>query len=659
MERNKIQKEKRESLNLSFKDLKELTKIPIFHLKNIENGLIYPSKKEKEILIKALQISSSEYDEASDLHYPYIFKKDPKSNRLGSLLSSKIILIISILLSLIFGISLGFSIRESVPYAYNVESFYNENLIKIRYDLVKKSAKVDSNYIFSINIDDAKIDYVFNENINYIPETKINYTFKNSDYNFVYSFSADSFERLLTVNVENLNTHTTFTYFYFLNYLDEGLYFDHEIIDEENIIESLELVTLVENYYPYIYEAVDSSTKETCATSLDNFLDYLKDGQYACYSHESEFYYISFIIFLGHLISLSLLLFILFLSHKKNKNEIQEIEKKEILCKEHKALKKDIAIVPFIQENWLIIMSQIFYFIASFSLYLSFANMFEVNNINTIPHIETIIDILRNCLPLANILILFLNLNRKIINNKTLKTALTYLFIGSIFASLECILIYDLSRADDFFLNLVILFFPKNLFFAMGLYALIYYFLFHESNNLNQNKIRKILFRLSSVPFLFFLIFSLIYPQLISAGIIEINLYLNSFLASIDISFSFLALGFIFIKKLVDLFFLYIYGESNFAKYQRGNRYQFIMNIIFIALLLITFIIALSYFNNTDMQTILGLENFIYVPCLMPFIFFFKKRFDERNVVIDGISSVAFLTSNILSYLLIFLTITA
>lgn len=656
MERNKIQKEKRESLNYTFKDLKNLTKIPIFRLKDIENGLAYPRKKEKIKLIEALHISKEDYDENSDLHYPYLFKKEEKANKITNFLFTKVMLIVSILFSIIFSISLGFSIRECIPHAYNIPSFYDENLIQIREDLIKKSAKVHSNYVFSITQEDAKIDYIFNENINYISDSKINYSFTNENYYFVFSFSADSFERLLTVYVKNEISGTTFTYFYFLNYLEEDLYFDHEIINEENIIESLEITPLIETYFPDIYNTIQNGLKTNYSISLGEYLDYLKNGQYACYSHESEFYYISFFIFLALLISLSTLSINLHLTHK---NKIPEIKQKETKYKEHKTLKKDIALTPFIQENWLIIFSQIFYFIASFSLYLSFANMFEINNINTISNIETIIDVLKNCLPIANILILFLNLNRKIINNRPLKTALSYLFIGTIFTSLECILIFDLSRADDFFLNIIISFFPKNLFFAMGLYALIYYFLFHESNNLNQNKTKKILFRLSSTPLLLFLFFSLIYPQLTNAGIVERNLYLNSFLASIDFSFSFLALGFIFVKKIIDLCFLYIYGEINFSKYQRGNRYQFIMNIIFIALLLITFIIALSYINDGDMQTVLGLENFIYVPCLIPFIFFFKKRLDERNIIVDSVSSFAFFTSNVLSYLLIFLTITA
>ena len=90
MERNKIQKEKRESLNYTFKDLKNLTKIPIFRLKDIENGLAYHQKKEKIKLIEALHISKEDYDENSDLHYPYLFKKEEKANKITNFLSTKI-----------------------------------------------------------------------------------------------------------------------------------------------------------------------------------------------------------------------------------------------------------------------------------------------------------------------------------------------------------------------------------------------------------------------------------------------------------------------------------------------------------------------------------------------------------------------------------------
>ena len=656
VEWNRIQKDKRESLNYSFKDLKERTKIPIYRLKEFENGLSYPGKKEKAKLISALSISSDEYDEEKDLRYPCLFDKEEKTNKFIKIFSSKISLILSLIFSVIFLISFSFSVRECIPYSYNVPSFYDDKLIGVREEAIEKSTKVDSNYIFTTNINDAKIDYIFNENINYISQSKIDYKLKLDKYDFVYSFYSDPFDRRLSIEVENNETHDNFIYFYYLNYLDEDLLYDHEITGEDNTLESLELIIQIEALFPEIYENVDQNLKVNFLISLDNYLDYLKNGQYNCYSHESEFYYYSFLLFLGLIVSLGTLLTHFILKYKINKTDNEKIKTIENNTKEYKTLKKDISFEPFIKENGLIIFSQIFYFLTSINLYLIFANAFQVNNIHTIQHIEIIIDVLKVCMPLANILILFLNLNRKIINNKPLKTALSYLFIGIVFTSLECILIYDLSRSGDFFINIIISFFPKNLFFAMGLYALIYYFLFHKSDNLNRNKIKKTCFRLASVPLLAFLLFSLIYPQLTNAGILETNKYLNSFVASVDFSYTFIALGFIFIKKIVDAYFIHVYGEQNFSKYQRGNRYQFLMNILFILLILILFIVALSYSNNSDMTDVLGLENFVYTPCLIPILFFYKKRLDERNIVIDTTSSIAYLTSNIISYLLIFLT---
>ena len=65
-------------------------------------------------------------------------------------------------------------------------------------------------------------------------------------------------KKLLTVYVKNKVSGTTFTYFYFLNYLEENLYFDHEIINEEYIIESLEITPLIETYFPDIYNAIQN-----------------------------------------------------------------------------------------------------------------------------------------------------------------------------------------------------------------------------------------------------------------------------------------------------------------------------------------------------------------------------------------------------------------
>lgn len=478
MEWNKVQKEKRESLNYSFEDLKRLTKIPIYRLKDIENWYSYPRKKEK--LINALSISLDEYNEENDLHYPYLFNKEEKtSNKLIKVFSSKFTLIISFILSVILLISFALSIKECIPYSYNVTSFYDDKLFEIREDSIKKSIKVDSNYIFTTSIDDnTQIDYVFNENINYISQSRIDYKFNLDTYDYTYSFYSDSFERRLLVKVENIESQATFTYFYYLNYLDEDLVYDSEITDDENMFESVEIILKIEELFLDIYETVNLNLIANYSITLDNYLDYLKSGQYKCYSHESEFYYYSFAIGLGLIISLSVFSSYFIIKYKNNKKDIKvtEIDSKNL--KEYKALNKDTSIEPFIKENGLIIFTQLFYFLTSFNLYLIFANAFQVNSIHKMKYIDNIIDILRNCMPLANILILFINLNRKIINNKPLKTALNYLFIWLIFTGLECLLIYDLSRSGDFFINILISFLPKKLFFAMGLYALIYYFLF-------------------------------------------------------------------------------------------------------------------------------------------------------------------------------------
>ena len=348
------------------------------------------------------------------------------------------------------------------------------------------------------------------------------------------------------------------------------------------------------------------------------------------------------------------------ISIKKNKKKLitnqGEIEVPVISPK--KELKRDLKVSPFLKEGALILISQVFYFLTQISSFLIFANLFEYGNINNIPHIDTIIDVLRCSIPLANTLILFINLNRKIITDNSLKTAIQYIFFGIIFASFEALLIYDLSRSGDFFINLILSFLPKNLFFAMGIYALIYYLLFKTPLFLKNKKIRIIFFRLLSIPLIGFLIFSIIYSPLVNLELITGNIYLNVFLASISFSYPFIALGYIFLKKIIDTYFIHKYGTTNFERYERGNRYQYILNSAFIFLLIIVFILSLLLSSDKNL-TSLDLNNFIYIPCVFPFIFFYKKRLFNRNVFIDLGSGVAYFISTCISYLLIFLIVTS
>ena len=407
------------------------------------------------------------------------------------------------------------------------------------------------------------------------------------------------------------------------------------------------------------YSIVDENIDKNFSINLETYLTYLKDGQYNCYSHESEFYYISLFLFVLLVMSLIGCIYSI-ISIKKNKKKLitnqGEIEVPVISPK--KELKRDLKVSPFLKEGALILISQVFYFLTQISSFLIFANLFEYGNINNIPYIDTIIDVLRCSIPLANTLILFINLNRKIITDNSLKTAIQYIFFGIIFASFEALLIYDLSRSGDFFINLILSFLPKNLFFAMGIYALIYYLLFKTPLFLKNRQIRIIFFRLLSIPLIGFLIFSIIYSPLVNLELITGNIYLNVFLASISFSYTFIALGYIFLKKIIDTYFIHKYGTTNFERYERGNRYQYILNSAFIFLLIIVFILSLLLSSDKNL-TSLDLNNFIYIPCVFPFIFFYKKRLFNRNVFIDLGSGVAYFISTCISYLLIFLIVTS
>ena len=90
MEFNKAIKEKRLKLNLSLEELSQKSSLSLRKIKGIEEGSIFPSKKDKVLLIKALEIRQDEYDESQDLLYSYIDNNDVGLlNRLSSFFRSK------------------------------------------------------------------------------------------------------------------------------------------------------------------------------------------------------------------------------------------------------------------------------------------------------------------------------------------------------------------------------------------------------------------------------------------------------------------------------------------------------------------------------------------------------------------------------------------
>ena len=659
MERNRIQKIQREELNYSLKDLSKLTSISFRRLKDFEEGLCYPRKKEKEKLKDVLSITSDKYNDEEDLRYPYLENNEKPVNIFRKLFHNKLTLYISLIFVVLFTILFSFSLRECIPFAYNTNAFYRHEIITLRDEVFDRGNKIEDSYILSFDLEYSEISYKFNKDKNNLTDASINYTFKDGSLDYIFSFYSDKFDNRVNVEVINLDKNAAFFYKCIIDGIDEALYYDDFSLTNSSIEDSITVFDEVSLLINTIYQNVDNHLFNNFSIHLLDYLAYLEEGQYNCYSHESEFYYITLILFILLIASLvSTTLSIIY--RKKNiLNDGTLVSYSDNLktIAERKELKKDISFPPFLKEGALILISQSIYFLAQFSFFLIFANFFEFGGVQNIPYINTLIDVLRCALPLANTLILFINLNRKIIIDNPLKTAIQYIFFGLIFASYECVLIYDLSRSGDFFIELLISFLPKNLFFAMGIYALIYYFLFKTPLFLKNNKFKIICFRLLCLPFLVFLIFSLIYVPLSYQGLIEQNLYLNASLASISFSYSFIALGYIFLKKLIDVIYLSLYGTINFEKFKRGNVYQFSLNLAFIVLLFIIFILALVFNQNEDMLTSLDLENFVYIPIIFPLIFFYKKRLKNRNIFIDLGSGLAYFISTIISYLLIFMII--
>lgn len=295
-------------------------------------------------------------------------------------------------------------------------------------------------------------------------------------------------------------------------------------------------------------------------------------------------------------------------------------EERSIEINKH-SLPKDLGFSPFFKEEFLIVFFLLLYGVSSLSPFLNFLNVFMLTDLASSPFFEVFIEILETMLPLMNIAILFLNLNLRFFKRQILKTAILFLTFGLFFYGFECLLIYDFTRTGDFFNTTLTYFFPRNLFFATGIYALFAYFLFIEPKK--KTKADFFFFRSMALLPVAFLLFSFIYEFLIVFDIVELNQYLHSLCASSAFPYSFFAIFYILGHKAIDRFFLRKYGEEQFAIYRYGNRYQYAKNILASFLFLVIFLLALILMKNEELSNLLSLRGMLYLPLLLPFILFY------------------------------------
>lgn len=192
----------------------------------------------------------------------------------------------------------------------------------------------------------------------------------------------------------------------------------------------------IQDNFLYAQEEINDYLIRNFDHDLDTYLGELIKGQYACIYNESQFLYISYLLFIVFFFFLFVTLYLVF-SHKVKRNEkSDEIILENNLVK-RKILKKDWAFAPFLKEERLMITVQVLFFFTQLATFLIFANLFEVRGINKIPYIDTIIDVLQAAIPTLNIMILFLNLSTKIINKEPLKLGISYLIFGMMFSGLS------------------------------------------------------------------------------------------------------------------------------------------------------------------------------------------------------------------------------
>ncbi len=468
------------------------------------------------------------------------------------------------------------SFTNCIPSWYTRIPHYDEKLFALREEVINKGTKEGEFYVFYQELENEPLSSLkirFHENKERINETDVIYHYNDKNFDIIFDFIGNPFEYYVYIDSGKVNSDIRFIETYILDLEEKTFELDYfDDFDLETIAIYSEIALFLEAHMFIAVDTVDVFLKSNFNISYETFFRLILKGQRNCIDYESMAYYRTYILFVLFLVSVAIFI-ISIVFFVKNKNLLEEEEEDEEIelknfVKERRKPQKDWSFSPFLKERILAFIIQIVFFICQLSTFLIWANFIEFWGVHTIPHIDFIIDILLAALPVSNMMVLFMTLNMKVINKVPLIMGIEYIICGLLFSGFECIVIYDFLRMDSFFNDMIVHFFPKNLFFPLGCYAFIYYFLYFTLKVLENNKTKLVLFRLVSVPLIGFIIFSMLFQPLVNLGYLEPNPYLESIITSITIPITIFALGYILLKRLLDLILSYRFGYDEFKKYQ-------------------------------------------------------------------------------------------
>ena len=313
-------------------------------------------------------------------------------------------------------------------------------------------------------------------------------------------------------------------------------------------------------------------------------------------------------------------------------------------------MKKDIKFSPFIPETLLELFGIVLVLIGSMRIVYYFFVIFGGIPLSS-SDLQSIPNVLMTVFMTGMFLLYFVDFDIFLDDWRVLRNIPLYFFTFIFLYVIEASLMSTLQGSNNIIAAYLSNFYIPNVFGTVACYFLIMMFLFFTPKFI-KTKRALIIFRLCSlIPVIWIIICYIMRHADVLFGA-NLNIWVSYFFAGERVTFSMLAILYLFGYFGLRQFFKWRLGEQEANRYFNGNKFLFMKNILACLIILAVWLVDL-YFNHTSIGKSLDLGLSTQIIILIPFILFYHPHKGPRNRIVDWTTLILYFIALSGGYLLI------
>lgn len=634
--------------------------ISYFKYALIENGYIKPNAKEIKKINNYLGIDFNYYLDGDRSYPTELPEKNPSKivQFIYRLLGNKIVKGILIgfaslfLVSTVVGlVGIGWSVD-----AY--EQFLGEDVVQLKAKIIE-----NNEYDFSLfnsfqypQISEKTVDTENNtekfvqisaNNEEYDYALDFDVYFWSDDYRVILNYISVDNEGVTNYRYEVFRYEDSYFGFGYANYKADGTYELLSFETDENITNAVKSFLDTSDLNDDFTDLIKNKTSLDLDFVEDVALKYkYADEQVGKYSIGFALLHVFSVVFSAASIFGVAYAFI----YGYRKNEVFSFRHGDELIVGNVAPKEpktDIKFIPFLPETFMEILGIAFVAIGSFRIvilasqlgaFASDAVKFANGDLLTIQM-------------LGMFLLYFIDFDLFMDDKRVLRNVFMYMMMFLVLYYIEAIIMSSFANSENLISLTLNFFFIPNPFGSVGGYFAIMAFLFFTPKFIKSKKGLIIYRSLSVLPLIYLIVSFLIFHGDVFFGMDLSNAFFRYFFNSERLSFTVLAVGYLFGLFFLRLFFKKKYGEEAGTRYLNGNRFILLKNILICVIVIIVWAVDLFFTGNKTLNSMgIGTNGLIIV--LVPFLLFYHPHKGPRNLAVDYTTQFLYFLSLSYAYVL-------